>query len=221
MARPLLLFCLAFGFLTAEAQKSNGLEKKLEVFWKAKHVRAKAIADAVSFNAGDVVADIGTADGWFAALLSVFTNNVTFYLEDVDSAVWNKERFDTALAHFASEQGTAPSNHYTYVKGTETSTGLPDNTFDKVLIIDTYHHFNNLDEMLNDVISLLRPEGELIILEALARRPGDFHQGCRSKIFLEEEIIARMATHGMNVRSAKLIHKVAGRKNKLFVFVKQ
>ena len=217
----LLLLLLSGVSSTAPGQRKAGLEKKLEIFWKSKQPRANAITRAVIFAPGDTIADIGTADGWFAAALSSFCDSVVFYLEDIDSAVWNRTAFDTAVQYFSKKQQKISSHQYHYKQGTERSTGLPRNAFDKVLIIDTYHHFSQRDEMVSDAVSLLKSGGKIVILEALARKPGDFHQGCRQPIYSEEEIIAQLESHKLNLQTVRFIHKVAGRKNKLFIFVKK
>ncbi|MEX2233259.1 MAG: class I SAM-dependent methyltransferase [Cyclobacteriaceae bacterium] len=221
MTRQGLLLFFILTALVAPAQKKPGLEKKLDTFWKSKNLSAQSIAREVSFRPGDTIADIGTADGWFAAALSMYADSLTFYLEDIDSAVWNRAPFDSALVHFSKSAQKKVSHQFHYVKGTENATGLPSNAFNKVLIIDTYHHFKHRQEMLSDAVSLLKPGGQIVILEALARRPGDFHQGCRTPIYLEHEIISHLQSQGLHLKTIKLIHKVAGRKNKLFIFVKK
>lgn len=212
-----LLFCLAF-LAPAWAQKPKGIEKQLDIFFKSKHLRAKKVANALDLRAGDTIADIGTANGWFAAVLSMYADSLTFYLEDIDSAIWNREAFDSAFSFFASASQKSPSHQFHYRVGSETSSGLPKHTFDKVLIIDTYHHFSNREAMMKDAISLLKPGGSIAILEALARRPGDYHQGCKKSIYSENEIIAHMTALGMSLQDVTFIHKVAGRNNKLFIF---
>jgi len=221
MTRFHLLLLLVLPAITGSAQQNSTLQKQLNTFWKAKHVRAHAIARAVPFAAGDTVADIGSADGWFAAALSMYTDSITFFLEDIDSGAWSRTKFDSAVNHFAAINQKKLSHQFHYVKGTEKNTHLTRNIFHKVLIVDTYHHFSHRDEMLTDVASLLRPGGKVIILEALARKPGDIHHGCRKPIFAEHEIIEQLEARHLKLEAVKLIHKVAGRKNKLFVFVKE
>jgi predicted methyltransferase len=215
----LLLTLLLSIALCASGQKKKGLDRKLEIYWKSKHFHAMALAGECNFHPGDTVADIGTADGWFAAALSAYTDSVVFYLEDVDAAIWNAVTFDSAARHFSRQQNKSLTNQFFYAQGTERSSGLTPNAFHKVLIIDTYHHLEYRYAMLQNAVSLLKPGGKLIILETLARKPGDVHQGCRTPIYSEKEIVSEMATFNMHAEKIKLMHKVAGRKNKLFVFV--
>jgi ubiquinone/menaquinone biosynthesis C-methylase UbiE len=218
MPRSLCILLVLVVAIPSAAQTARGIGKKLDTFWGSKHIRARMLAETMGLRAGDTIADIGTADGWFAAALAAYADGVTFYLEDIDSTVWNRGTFDSAFYHFASKINRTPHHQFYFVRGTETSTRLPPGIFDMVMIIDTYHHFSNRDAMLTDAVGLLRPGGKIIIMEALARKPGDVHHGCRKSIYAEGEIISHLALMGMELEHIRFIHKVAGRKNKLFVF---
>ena len=220
MARCCLLLLFLFATVSASAQKKATLEKKLDIFWKAKKHRATSIARMVSLEPGDTIADIGTADGWFIAALSTFSDSLIFYLEDIDSAVWNRPAFDSAVSHFARIQQKDISHQFHYSNGADTSTGLPHGVFHKVLIIDTYHHFRYRGAMLADAVLLLKPGGKIVVVEALSRRPGDVHHGCGEAIFSEQEIISDLEAQGLSLETATFIHKIAGRPNKIFVFSK-
>jgi ubiquinone/menaquinone biosynthesis C-methylase UbiE len=212
------LFCLSN--LMACGQKSPDIEKRLQTFWKSKHISARAISQIADFRSGDTIADIGTADGWFAAVMSMFTDSLTMYLEDVDTGVWKQHNFHKALAHFSRENKKPPThNTFYYSVGTENATGLPYQRFDKVLIVDTYHHFTRRREMISDVVRLLKPDGKIIIMEALARKKDDVHQGCKTPIYFEDEIVSQLEEFNMRLLSATLVHTIAGRPNKLLIFV--
>jgi ubiquinone/menaquinone biosynthesis C-methylase UbiE len=220
MARCCLFLLFLLATASASAQKRATLERKLDIFWNAKKHRASLIARMVSFEPGDTIADIGTADGWFIAALSTFSDNLTFYLEDIDSAVWNRPAFDSAVSHFARIRQKNISHQFHYSTGADTSTGLPHDVFHKVLIIDTYHHFKYRSKMLADAVSLLKPGGKIVVVEALSRRPGDLHHGCGEPIFSELEIISDLEAQGLSLETVTFIHKIAGRPNKIFIFSK-
>ncbi|HRI32986.1 MAG TPA: hypothetical protein PLD02_04485, partial [Saprospiraceae bacterium] len=50
-------------------------------------------------------------------------------------------------------------------KGSSTSTGMEDSTFDKIIIRNTFHHFRKKDKMLQSIMKSMNDETELIILE--------------------------------------------------------
>jgi SAM-dependent methyltransferase len=43
--------------------------------------------------------------------------------------------------------------------------GLPENSVDRILIVDTYHHFEYPDEMLGHIKRALRPDGLFLLVE--------------------------------------------------------
>src|SRR4030095_13615485 len=57
------------------------------------------------------------------------------------------------------------------VKGTERDPGLPADTLDAVLIVDTYHEFEDYDSMLRGIRQAMKPGGLLGIIDK-AEEPG-------------------------------------------------
>jgi ubiquinone/menaquinone biosynthesis C-methylase UbiE len=51
------------------------------------------------------------------------------------------------------------------VKGSEQSTNLPENSVDKVLMVDVYHEFEYPVEMMASITRALRPNGKLYLIE--------------------------------------------------------
>ena len=41
-------------------------------------------------KSGDIVAEIGAASGWLEGVFSVFSDSVTYYVQDIDTVVLNK-----------------------------------------------------------------------------------------------------------------------------------
>lgn len=215
-----ILFSLALLLFSNDvvAQKEPRTERDLDVFWGAKQAKASKIARKLNFRPGDIIADIGTGSGWLAAAISMFADSVTFVLEDIDSTAFRQSLFDSALYHFSRKAGKLPLNSFTYAAGTECSSGLNKGTFNKVLLIDTYHHFTCTDKMLADITSLLKEGGQLLIVEAIARKPGDIHHGCRRPIFSEDEIISSVEAYGLTLTDKTMIYRTKGRRNMLMIF---
>jgi ubiquinone/menaquinone biosynthesis C-methylase UbiE len=100
--------------------------------------------------------------------------------------------------------------------GTERSTALPENTFDKMLIINSFHEFSYQTEMLADIKQKLKTGGILYIDEALPKRPGQLHGICNKPMFTQEEMIAALEKNGfeyingldMNFRNKKPLRKI-------------
>jgi len=88
------------------------------------------------------------------------------------------------------------TSDYKMILGDERSTSLPENTFDKILIINSFHEFTFQAEMLADIKKKLKPGGILYIDEALPKRQGQLHGICNKPMLTNEETIAIFEKNG-------------------------
>jgi demethylmenaquinone methyltransferase/2-methoxy-6-polyprenyl-1,4-benzoquinol methylase len=61
-----------------------------------------------------------------------------------------------------------------------------DSFFDRVLVVDAFHHFCNQDESISDLLRVLRPGGRLVIEE-----PDFTHKGVKVLALLEKILLMR------------------------------
>jgi SAM-dependent methyltransferase len=202
--------------LPLRAQKDRGPE----FFYRSLKKRLAVINRAADFHVGDTIADIGAGAGWVDAALGVDNDSLTFYLEDIDSTHLKEGELEQALKVYRKIRGRPFSCEYVQAVGREDNTTLPTDTFDKVLLIDTYHHLEHTNEMIRDIHRILKDPGWLIVSEPLARKPGDLYKPCQSVISTREEIIDAMTSHGFRlIRTIKTVN--SGRKKvRVFVFRK-
>lgn len=112
---------------------------------------------AAGLMRGMTVADVGTGIGYMLPFLSRGVGPM--------GRVFAEDIFDDYLA--AARQ-TAEAQHLdniVYVKGTDMDPKLPENSFDLVLVLDVYHHFDYPEAMLAGIYKALKPDGRLIIVE--------------------------------------------------------
>ena len=88
------------------------------------------------------------------------------------------------------------TSDYKMIFGDERSTSLPEITFDKILVINSFHEFTFQSEMLADIRKKLKPNGILYIDEALPRKPGQLHGICNKPMLTNEETIAIFEKNG-------------------------
>ena len=72
---------------------------------------------------------------------------------------------DEMLAALRAKKEAGTSKNVTIVKGSEKSINLPENSVDKVLMVDVYHEFNYPISMIASVKKALRPDGKLYLIE--------------------------------------------------------
>lgn len=113
----------------------------------------------------ETIAEIGAGDGLNILDLSLLADSSTFYFQDIDSETLSEKRFNKLCAK-ANKIKSANTNNYFRVIGTTESSELPDNTFDKIILVMTFHEFGSMKEMLSDIHRKLKPFGKLYIMEA-------------------------------------------------------
>lgn len=176
-----------------------------------------------NFRPGQTVASIGAQCCHWEAAYSAATDSVQFYLEDIDPAYLNKKQADFAWNYYEALRKKPMTSSYKLVLGDEKKTNLPAGTFDKIIIINSFHEFTWQKEMLDDISQKLKPGGMLYIDEALARHTGQLHGICKKRMFLDEELVEELKASGyeyvnginMNYRKSKPVRKIfAFRKSK-------
>jgi SAM-dependent methyltransferase len=120
---------------------------------------------------GDSVLSIGAGSGGREFLISLFTDNILFYLEDLDTSCITKKRIDSIyLPHYSSLREKSITNNFITISGTDTTVFLKDNSVNKVFIYNVYHHFLNDIAVIKDCKRVLIEGGKLIIGEHVLNR---------------------------------------------------
>lgn len=120
-------------------------------------VLREAIVAAAGVQLGDVVADVGAGTGAFLEPL-VTAVGETGHVVGVEISI----RFVERLRQVADEDGY---DNVTAVFSSYTSATLPPASVDKIILIDTYHHFDDYASMLASLLGALRPGGEMTVVD--------------------------------------------------------
>lgn len=146
------------------------------------------------FKAGDVIADVGAGSGKYEGAFSLLYDSLSFYIQDIDRAILNQAALDKMVSHYTKLKGKPLENIFQLCLGTEKSSGLPDASFDKILILSAFHEFTFMDEMIDDLSKKLKPGGKVYIMDA----------SCYAKNHVNykaEEVISKMKAHGFSLQS--------------------
>jgi ubiquinone/menaquinone biosynthesis C-methylase UbiE len=117
------------------------------------------------FKKGNWVAEVGAYKGENLGGLSLLTDSITFYAEDINSNSLNEASLNKIIRQYKKYKNP-PTCQFKLCIGDEKTTMLPDNTFDKILLSATFHEFTFMDEMMADIYKKLKPGGKLYILES-------------------------------------------------------
>lgn len=216
--KPFIFYCLAFVIATTTclAQRNDSPEFYLRV----KRKKIEVLLQAADFQSQDTIADIGAGNSWLDLAVGVYRDSLHFYLENIDSTQIKRESFDKAMEAFARLKGSQITCHYTFSLGSEKDTQLPSAYFNKVLLVDTYHHFSFRDEMLTDIKRILKPNGKLVVFEVLARKKGDIYKPCQTMIYTKDQIVSSICLNGFRLERIFKTVNSNGKKVRVFTFNK-
>ncbi|WP_044173349.1 methyltransferase domain-containing protein [Flectobacillus major] len=156
--------------------------------------------ETYQFQAGEVIASIGAASGVWEVGFASWQDGLTFYLQDIDPHSCNQEEVDYTVKYWEKQQNKTIQGIFYAVLGTPQATNLPKNFFDKVLVINSLHEILFLDEILDDINQILRPNGLLFIEETIAQTNGVLHEGCGLPLFTEEILLRKVEQKGFEVK---------------------
>ncbi|MCX6552709.1 MAG: class I SAM-dependent methyltransferase [Acidobacteria bacterium] len=115
------------------------------------------IMDALGIAERSAVADIGAGGGWFTIRLARRVGpNGTVYSEDIQRQMLE------ATGRRIAREGL---RNVQTVLGTSEDPRLPAGALDAVLIVDTYHEFENPVALLRNIAGALRPQGRVGVVD--------------------------------------------------------
>jgi SAM-dependent methyltransferase len=120
--------------------------------------------DTIKIKKGEIIADIGAANGHLEALLSMFYDSITFFIQDIDTMVCNQKAIDRVIADYQGINNKPFTNKFIAVNGSDIETNLPDSTFDKILMLWTYQYLKKPQNLLMDIRQKLKKEGLFYVI---------------------------------------------------------
>jgi ubiquinone/menaquinone biosynthesis C-methylase UbiE len=173
--------------------------------------KPRDIVDAMALKPGNVVADVGTGVGFMLPFLShAVGDKGQVIAEDIAQDFLDKAKQRAQVLILTNIK---------FVLGTEQDPKLPADTVDAVLVLDTYHHFNYPEAMLEHIHDSLLASGRLVIVDYY-KRP-DAMPGGRAMQHIrldEDDVINEVEANGFRVSSKK---ELVTKSQYLVVFVKK
>ncbi len=143
--------------------------ERLEVGSRELYSARNEVLASVELREGDIVADIGAGTGLYSLLFAdAVGQSGHVYAVDIEPLfldLINRRAEDLGLYNI------------TAVLGRQNDVSLPEQSVDVVFVADTYHYFENREEIMRTVMKALKPGGSLIIVDydimPDAARPAD------------------------------------------------
>ncbi len=132
----------------------------------------------VGCKSHETIASIGAGNGQRELTISTFVDSINWYLEDIDSSCLDGENFNHIRDYFQQLKKSPISGTFRIVIGQEKKTGLPQATFDRVILLNVYHELKYPDAILTEIHGILKPGGILVIQGIVAKEKGQLHPQC-------------------------------------------
>jgi SAM-dependent methyltransferase len=116
---------------------------------------SKLLANMDIDNA-DTIADIGAGSGYHVFKMAKMAGEGLVYAVDIQ---------DEMLEALREKKQNGEYQNVEVIKGSEKSVNLPEDSVDKVLMVDVYHEFNYPIAMIASIKKALRPDGKIYLIE--------------------------------------------------------
>ena len=128
----------------------------LERSTREKEENTSKLIENMNIQSTDIIADIGAGSGYHVFKMAPIAHRGTVYAVDIQT--------EMLQAVLESEQYKKYKN-IELIQGDEKSVKLPENTFDKMLMVDVYHEFNFPKEMMLSIKKSLKENGKIYLIE--------------------------------------------------------
>ena len=110
----------------------------------------------MNIESNDDIADIGAGSGYHVFKMASMAGKGLIYAVDIQEEM---------LAALHKNKENAKAKNVVPIKGSDINVNLPENSVDKVLLVDVYHEFDHPLEMILSIKKALRVDGKLFLIE--------------------------------------------------------
>ncbi|MEN8777502.1 MAG: class I SAM-dependent methyltransferase [Polaribacter sp.] len=128
----------------------------LERSSREKEENTTALIQNMNIKTTDNIADIGAGSGYHVFKMAPLNTKGIMYAVDIQP-----EMLNAILKNPKFEKHT----NIELIQGDEKSVNLPENTFDKILMVDVYHEFNYPKEIILSIKKALKDTGKIYLIE--------------------------------------------------------
>jgi ubiquinone/menaquinone biosynthesis C-methylase UbiE len=205
----LLLTSMLFVFSNITAQKSPLPYKCGDVYKKMEDLKwiYHDIYSSLGVMKGETVASIGAGGGVVEVILSCFIDSINWTIQDVDSNCLNKFNFDKIVTYHENLTKKKLNSTFDLVIGDYSKTNLPNNKFDRVLLVNVYHELTYRDEIMTDITGALKKNGLLVIFEGIANKEGKKHGDCHHLLLTESKLEKQMDNYGFDYVNRDIVNE--------------
>lgn len=123
---------------------------------REKEEQTSLLIKNMKIKADEIIADIGAGSGYHVFKMAPLATAGTIYAVDIQEEM---------LEAIRVKKEEKDIENVVLIKGAEKSVNLPENTVNKVLMVDVYHEFSYPKEMLQSIYEALTENGEVYLIE--------------------------------------------------------
>lgn len=163
----------------------------------AKDLKHKTEIGFLAISSEDNILDLGTGAGFNLIPIANEYPSLHFTVEDIDPNYFNKKLL---LKRINKTGNKIKIDNFTFCYGTETSTNLPGQSFNKVFVFDVIHEMTYKKEMLSDIKRILQKEGAVYIEEILVHKTKKKERACNYPYLTEAAFKKIMEDNGYLIK---------------------
>jgi ubiquinone/menaquinone biosynthesis C-methylase UbiE len=156
--------------------------------------RADLLLHSLQLKPNDVVADIGAGSGYFTFRISPKVPQGQVLAVDV------QEEMIVLLKEKRQERNAL---NVTPILATPRNPNLPPASVDIALIVDAYHEFSFPKEVMEHIVSALKPDGRLVLVEYRGEDPSIAIKPLHK--MTEQQAVAEMNAAGLRLKENKKV----------------
>lgn len=161
--------------------------------------------DVYNLQNGDVIADVGAEGGYLDYALAYYYDDLdlTFYIQDVDDYCLVDKELKSLKKHYRKLKKGDLNASFKVVIGDTLNTKLPFDSFDKVIVRLTFHHFsdNIRASMMQNLYNILKDSGTLYIIENTIDKTEKKQCGANFDLWNERDIVNEVEKYNFSLSS--------------------
>jgi ubiquinone/menaquinone biosynthesis C-methylase UbiE len=159
----------------------------------------------IGIDKGYVIADIGAAWAYKDFAMSVLTDSVSYYIQDIKSQYIDEKELIKTASYYPNINNKPSTNSFRLIIGDERKTNLPDSCFDVIMLNNSLHEFTYVNDMIKDISRKLKSKGKVVVEDYFSPLSKPYIiKGCYVTAYSNKEVLDLMKLQGLYITNKML-----------------
>ena len=146
----------------------------------------------IEIKKGEKIASIGAGNGSKEVQIAIMNEGIDWTLQEIDSVSLNPKSFKNVVESFEKIIQKPIHEKFSIVIGNLEKTNLLYDAYDRVLLLNVYHEITDKQRFMTEIHQVLKEKGRVVVMESMARKIGQRHQGCNDLKLWEPDFLTEM-----------------------------